>query len=102
MNIVGSAVQGWRQRMSKSALTVHFGKGTISLASAIVDDIPSIIIEPIANPLPIGTKVPSDAARTDFPIVLYFHSADSIKVWRKQLDAVEKILNEEAENESSN
>ena len=80
------------------ALTVHFGEGRISLASGIVNGMPSIVIEPIANALPIGTKVPKDVVRSDFPIVLHFHNADSIKVWRKQLDAIEKIF-KEAENE---
>ena len=82
-----------------NALTVHFGEGHISLASGIVNGMPSIVIEPIANALPIGTEVPNDAIRSDFPIVLNFHNADSIKVWRKQLDAIEKIF-KEAENDN--
>lgn len=86
---------------NKLALTIQFGRGRVSVASGIVDDIPSIVIEPLSNPLPIGTEVPQEAERVDFPIVLRFNSVESINVWRKQLDAIEKLL-KEAENEDSN
>lgn len=82
----------------KLGLSLHFGYGRVSVGSGIVDCIPSIVIEPLANTLPVGTEVPQEAKRVDFPIVLQFHSVESINVWRRQLDAIEKLLKEE-ENE---
>ena len=83
---------------NKLALSLHLGQGRVSVASGIVNDIPSIIIEPLANTFSVGTEVPQEAERVDFPIILHFHSVEGINVWRRQLDAIEKILKEE-ENE---
>jgi len=83
----------------KLALSLHLGQGRVSVASAIINDIPSIVIEPLAKPLPVGTEVPQEAEKVDFPIVLHFHSIEAIDVWRRQLDRVEKLL-KEAENEN--
>jgi hypothetical protein len=79
---------------NKLALSRHFGQGRVSVASGIVNDIPSIVIERLANPLPVGTEVPKEAEKVDFPIVLHFHSVEAIDVWRKQLDRIEKLLTE--------
>lgn len=84
---------------NKLALTLHFGQGRVSVASAMIDGIPSIVIEPLANTFPVGTEVPQEAERVDFPIVLYFHSVEGINVWRRQLDAIEKVLKEEKNDE---
>lgn len=78
----------------KLALSLHLGRGRVSVGSGIVDNIPSLVIEPLANTLPVGTEVPQEAKRVDFPIVLHFHSVESINVWRRQLDAIEKLLKE--------
>ena len=86
---------------NKLALSLHLGQGRVSVASGIVDDIPSLVIEPLSKPLPVGTEVTEEIERVDFPIVLHFHSVECINVWRKQLDAIEKLL-KEAENEDSN
>lgn len=80
---------------NKIALSIHFGQGRVSVASGIVDDIPSIVIEPLANALPVGTEVPEEVERVDFPIVLHFHSVEGINVWRRQLDAIEQLLKED-------
>lgn len=82
----------------KLGLSLHFGQGRVSVGSGIIDCIPSIVIEPLANTLPVGTEVPEEVERVDFPIVLQFHSVESINVWRRQLDAIEKLLKEK-ENE---
>lgn len=81
--------------MNKLALSLHLGYGRVSVASGIVNDIPSIVIEPLANTFPVGTEVPQEVERVDFPIVLHFHSVESINVWRRQLNAIEKLLKEE-------
>lgn len=84
----------------KLALSIHFGRGRVSVGSGIVNNIPSIVIEPLANSMPVGTEVPQEAKRVDFPIVLHFHSVEGINVWRRQLDAIEKLLKEtDKENE---
>jgi Ethanolamine utilization protein EutJ (predicted chaperonin) len=83
---------------NKLALSINLGQGRVSVASGIVNDIPSIVIERLANPLPVGTEVPKEAEKVDFPIVLHFHSVEAIDVWRRQLDRIEKLLTEE-ENE---
>lgn len=85
---------------NKLALSLHLGYGNVSVASGIVNDIPSIVIEPLANTFPVGTEVPQETERVDFPIVLHFHSVECINVWRRQLDSIEKLLKEaEAEND---
>lgn len=84
----------------KLALSLHLGRGRVSVGSGIVNNIPSIVIEPLANTLPVGTEVPQETKRVDFPIVLQFHSVEAINVWRKQLDAIEKLLKKtDKENE---
>jgi hypothetical protein len=83
---------------NKIALSLHFGHGRVSVGSGIVNCIPSIVIEPLSNTLPVGTEVPQEVERVDFPIVLQFHSVESINVWRRQLDAIERLLKEK-ENE---
>jgi len=84
---------------NKMALSIHLGQGKVSVASGTVYDIPSIVIEPLANTFPVGTEVPQEAERVDFPIVLHFHSVECINVWRRQLDAIEQLLKE---NEDEN
>lgn len=83
---------------NKWALPLHLGQGRVSVASGIVNGIPSIVIERLANPLPVGTEVPKEAEKADFPIVLHFHSVEAIDVWRRQLDRIEKLLTEEENN----
>lgn len=87
--------------MCELALIVHLGKGKVSVASAMVNDIPSIVIEPLASTLPVGIEVPKEAERVNFPIVLSFHSLEGINVWKEQLDRVEKLL-KAAANDNTN
>lgn len=82
---------------NKLALSLHLGQGRVSVASGIVNDIPSLVVERLVNTFPVGTEVPQEAERIDFPIILHFHSVESINVWRRQLDRVEKLLKENEE-----